>query len=99
MKKIFYSICIFIFIFILIYFKFFSFHTQIHKVSDFELKLPFYSKIYHNWYIFSPYWYTNWYTDWYTNFQHKNKHIDVARYAYYFNLYPGSRMLLFESEE
>ena len=47
MKKIFYSICIFIFIFILIYFKFFSFHTQIHKVNDFELKLPFYSKIYH----------------------------------------------------
>lgn len=49
MKKIFYSICIFIFIFIfiLIYFKFFSFHTQIHKVVDFELKLPFYSKIYH----------------------------------------------------
>ena len=46
MKKLFYSICILIFIFVFIYFKFFSFHTQIHKVGDFELKLPFYSKIY-----------------------------------------------------
>ena len=46
MKKLFYSICIFIFIFIFIYFKFFSFHAQIYKVDDFELKLPFYSKIY-----------------------------------------------------